>query len=351
MYKQYVEGLFKKYGEWVDEGIPIEDCRYILPYSFHSNIIMGCDANELLRMIGDMLYGKNSHISEAREFGKKLVEMIITKVPYLSRALDKEAKKDYYEDKLSFVDKEVQKDNNDYQLLNGVKMIDYTNNADWKVLVSAMMARYQYSYEKADEILRELCKQDPEMERKIMQAIIHKKNQRELEQVIYSFQMPISLAVLTHITRHRMHSLIVPDFVPMWNFDNFITPESIKTNHENEYNDIFANNKTVKDMFKSFEIRDEDLVYFYLSGNTCNITTTMNARSLEWISRKRCCNKAQWEIRDLANQMVEYAREVWPLIGEGLGPNCEVMGYCPEGKDSCKQRGVVVLKKEMNRKI
>ncbi len=347
IYKNYMNSLFKKYGELVDEGLPVEDCRYILPYSYHSNIIMGCDANELLNMTSDMLYGKISNISEIHELGEKLAEMIITKAPYLSRALDKEAKKDYYEDKLSFLDKEVQIDNNDYQLLNEVKMIDYTNNADWKVLVLAMMARYQYSYEKAEETLRELCKQDPETERNIMQAIIHKKNQRELEQVIYSFQMPISLAVLTHITRHRMHSLLVPDFVPMWNLDNFITPESIKTNHKNEFNDIFANNKTVKDMFKSFGIRDEDLVYFYLSGNACNITTTMNARTLEWISRMRCCNKAQWEIRELANQMVDYAKGVSPLIGEGLGPNCKVNGFCPEGKDSCKERGVVVFKKEM----
>ena len=137
----------------------------------------------------------------------------------------------------------------------------------------------------------------------------------------------------------------------MWNLDNYVTHESIKKANNQEYDDIFINNKNVIDYFKKFGVRDEDLVYFYLAGNACNITTTMNARTLEWISRKRCCNKAQWEIRNLAHQMVDYANEVSPLIAEGLGPNCKVMGYCPEGKDSCKQRGVVVLKKEMNRKI
>ena len=346
VYKNYMNSLFEKYGELVDEGIPVEDCRYILPYSYYSNIIMGCDANELLNMTSDMLYGKISKITEIHELGEKLAEMINTKAPYLSRALDKEAKKDYYEDKLSFVDEEIKKtDNSNYELLNEVKMIDYTKNADWKVLVTAMMGRYQYSYEKADKELRELCKRDPEIERKIMQAIIHKKNQRELEQVIYTFQMPISLAVLTHITRHRMHSLLVPDFVPMWDLNKCITPESIKANHEDDYDDIFGQNILVKKLFKDFGIRDEDLIYFYLSGNACNITTTMNARTLEWISRMRGCNKAQWEIRELTNQMIEHAKEVSPLIAEGLGPNCKVNGFCPEGKDSCKERGVVVLKK------
>ena len=94
--------------------------------------------------------------------------------------------------------------------------------------------------------------------------------------------------------------------------------------------------------FKSQGVRDEDLVYFYLSGNALNVSTTMNARNLKWISRMRCCNKAQWEIRDLVNEMVNQASRVAPLIGEGLGAACKVEGYCPEGKDSCMSRGVVV---------
>ena len=52
-YNNYMKSLFTKYGELVDEGLPIEDCRYILPYSYHSNIIMGCDANELFRITSD----------------------------------------------------------------------------------------------------------------------------------------------------------------------------------------------------------------------------------------------------------------------------------------------------------
>ena len=350
-YKSYMKTLFNKYGDLVDEELPVEDCRYILPYCFHSNIIMGCDANELLNMTSDMLYGKISRISEIHELGEKLKEMIDTKAPYLSRALDNEGKKDYYEDKLSFVDDLVPKAKKeiyqkDYKLLDKVEMVDYTKNADWKVLVSTLMSRYQLSYEDSENLLHSLGDFQSTIKRDIMQGIIHKKNQRELEQVYYTFQIPISLAVLTHITRHRMHSLLVPDFAPIWNLDNYVVPDSIKENHLDDYNDIFANNKLMMEQFRDSGVRDEDLVYFYLAGNACNITTTMSARTLEWISRMRCCNKAQWEIRGLANQMVAYAKKVSPLIGEGLGPSCEVLGVCPEGKDSCKLRGVVVLKKD-----
>lgn len=346
VYKAYMNSLFYKYGDLVDDAIPVEDSRYILPYCYRSNIIMGCDANELFNMVSDLLYGKVSKITEIKEFGEKLAEMIIEYVPYLSDVLAKEKDKDCYNDHLEFVDELVPNIEFPIQpcLLEKVEMVDYTDNSDWKVLVKSLMARYQYSYEKAEEVLYQLGINRPTIKRDMMQGIIHNKQQRELEQVSYTFQIPISLAVLTHITRHRMHSLMVPEFT-RFNLEEYVTPPTIAESHKEEYDDIFANNQTMKSFFVGQGVREEDLVYFLLSGNACNITTTMNARTLEWISRMRCCNKAQWEIRDLVKQMVGYAKGVSPLIGEGLGPTCEVLGYCPEGKDSCKNKGVVVKAK------
>ena len=65
-----------------------------------------------------------------------------------------------------------------------------------------------------------------------------------------------------------------------------------------------------------------------------------------WISRMRCCQKAQWEIRNLVNQMVDKVRFASPLISNELGASCEILGYCKEGKDSCKNRGVVIKPKK-----
>jgi len=349
LYIRYMKSLFNKYGELVDEGIPVEDCRYILPYCYHSNIIMGCDANELLNMTSDMLYGKISHIAEINELGQRLAAIIREYVPYLARALAKEKDKKCYQDNLDFVDNLVKKaDLPKTQLLDRVYMSDYTFDADWKVLVESLMGRYQVSYEDAEELLYQMSDYDQAIKRHMMQGILHNKNQRELESVIYSFQIPISLAVLTHLTRHRMHSLLVPEFTRI-DLDNYITPETVSKNHEMEYNEIFANNKIMRDYFKEQGVRDEDLVYFLLSGNACNVTTTMNGRTLEWISRMRSCNKAQWEIRNIAKQMIECVRDVSPLVGECLGPTCQVLGYCQEGKDSCKNRGVVVLSKRKDK--
>lgn len=345
IYIKYMQSLFNKYGDLVDEELPIEDCRYILPYSYHSNIIMGCDANELLNMTSDLLYGKVSNITELHELGLTLKNIIDEYVPYLSKALDNEGKKDYNNDQFIFLDKAFEKNNvKQNVLLKKAKMTSYDNLADWKVCCSVIANRYNISYNDAEEVLHQISEENPEIKMEIINALKNSKHQRELEQVMYSFEMPISLAVLTHITRHRMHSLLVPDFVPMWNLENYISPSSVIKDHKEEYEKIFANNKIMCDSFKDQGVREEDLVYFYLSGNACNIRTTMNARNLEWISRMRCCNKAQWEIRKLVKECVKQAKDVNRCLGTLYGPTCEVLGYCPEGKDSCKNRGVVVKK-------
>ena len=325
-YKKYMKDLFLKYGNLVDKKLPIEDARYILPYSYYSNIIMGCDANELLKITSDMLYGKISRISEVNELGKKFAMIIKENVPYLYKALENE-NMDCYLDKFSYLDDEFKLSSS---LVKESRLVNYTNNSDEIVLSSILINRYQMDYNTSRKIIDGM---DKDLKLKLMDSLKNSKNNRELEQVIFSFETSISLAVLTHITRHRMHSLLIPDFVPLWNLDNYVIPNSLKE-YESKYREIFANNKKIVDEFKSYGVRDEDLVYFYLSGNSCNIFTTMNARSLCWISKMRCCNKAQWEIRKIVNKWVSDVKSVSPLIGGLLGPTCVTMGYCPEGKDS-----------------
>ena len=104
---------------------------------------------------------------------------------------------------------------------------------------------------------------------------------------------------------------------------------------EQKYFEIFNKNIEMFNKFKDMGIAEEDLIYFYLGGQMCNVVTTMNARNLQWISRLRCCNKAQWQIRYIAKDMVKQSKEVAPLIGKGLGPTCVTNYICNEGKECC----------------
>ena len=74
----------------------------------------------------------------------------------------------------------------------------------------------------------------------------------------------------------------------------------------------------------------------FVLPNACEtqMVVTMNARSLHNFFRHRCCNRAQWEIKDVADQMLALVLEVAPNLFKNAGPSC-VSGGCPEGKMTC----------------
>ncbi len=80
----------------------------------------------------------------------------------------------------------------------------------------------------------------------------------------------------------------------------------------------------------------EDARFVLPNACTTKMIVTMNARSLANFFRHRCCNRAQWEIRELADQMLALCLQAAPHLFKKAGPPC-VAGACPEGKMSCGQ--------------
>ncbi|MBO5383015.1 MAG: FAD-dependent thymidylate synthase, partial [Ruminococcus sp.] len=74
----------------------------------------------------------------------------------------------------------------------------------------------------------------------------------------------------------------------------------------------------------------------FVLPNACEtkMVMTMNARSLMNFFRMRCCNRAQWEIRELATQMLKLCYDKAPTLFANAGPSC-CKGACPEGRMTC----------------
>ncbi len=332
-YISHMQYLFNTYGDLVDAGINVEDARFILPYSFHSNIIMGLDARELEKITISFLYGPLSRISELKELGNYFFSIIKEYIPYLVPNIENQTENS--KNPFEYMDNLIQ--SHTINIADKPTLLSYTPNSDNVVIKSAIMYHYQCSEGEAESILKHCEEKDPEFKSKCMNIILHKEEAREIEQVSFTFQIPISLSILTHLTRHRMHSLLVPEFLPMWDFDNYIIPASIKAKPELEQIFIEAHNKNMMMLneFKKYDIAEEDLIYFYLGCQMLNVITTMNGRTLQWILRLRCCNKAQWQIRGIAKEIAKQVKEVSPLLGKGLGATCMTDLVCNEGKESC----------------
>ena len=79
----------------------------------------------------------------------------------------------------------------------------------------------------------------------------------------------------------------------------------------------------------------EDARYILPNAAETKIVVTMNVRSLYNFFRLRCCTRAQWEIRALAEKMLAEVKEVAPVLFEKAGPSCVTDGICTEGAMTC----------------
>lgn len=183
-----------------------------------------------------------------------------------------------------------------------------------------------------------------------------------IEHVSFTFGIEgVSRTLLAQITRHRIASFSVQSqrYVKKSNFI-YITPPEIEKDEKaleifnkamsesfeyyntltdilkkKHFDELTANGcdeKTAQTRAEKMAIEDARFVL----PNACEtkMVMTMNARSLMNFFRMRCCNRAQWEIRELATQMLKLCYGKAPVLFKNAGPSC-CKGSCPEGKMTC----------------
>lgn len=155
-----------------------------------------------------------------------------------------------------------------------------------------------------------------------------------LEHAVYTFRIEgISRACLAQLTRHRLASFDVQSqrYVRIDDAE-LILPESIRKSvfaYEAEccMNDSMA----LYSKLIAAGIPAEDARYVTPQAVPTKLIMTMNARELLHFFALRTCNRAQWEIRHMADQMLIICRDISPEIFGKAGPGC-VTGCCPEKK-------------------
>lgn len=210
-----------------------------------------------------------------------------------------------------------------------VKLLAYTQNAE---AICAAAGKSCYS-EKSSMVLIDEGK-DPE---KVLGKIVGMGHHSVIEHAVFTFSVEGVSRSLTHqLVRHRVASYSQQSqrYVPM-NTPTFVTPHTIEDDPELKkiYDDTM---KTIWEAYSKLEekIPAEDARYVLPNGCTTNITVTMNARELLHLFSLRCCNRAQWEIREMADEMLRQCKQASPVIFKNAGPPC-VRGPCPEGKLTC----------------
>ena len=155
-----------------------------------------------------------------------------------------------------------------------------------------------------------------------------------LEHAVFTFRVSgISRACLAQLTRHRLASFSVQSqrHAGIRETD-MVMPDSIRASGfraDAEY--LMRDVMWLYGEMVRAGIPKEDARYITPQASPTGLIMTMNARELLHFFSLRCCNRAQWEIRELADRMLRLCREHAPGLFDDAGPGC-VRGHCPEGR-------------------
>ena len=215
-----------------------------------------------------------------------------------------------------------------------VRLINYTKDPE---KIVAQSARLCYSALGIEELRGKL---NDESIIKLVKKIMKLGHYSVLEHATFTFAIEGISRVTSHqLVRHRLASFsqqsqryvkIDKEGFP------YVIPKSIEK--DEKLAKIFIN--AVKELDEIYQllldhnIKAEDARYILPQAVTTKMIISANARELLHIFKLRCCNRAQWEIRKLAMNMLKEVKSIAPTIFENAGPPC-VLGSCPEGKLSC----------------
>lgn len=237
-----------------------------------------------------------------------------------------------------------------------VKLLTHTPDPE-KLIAAA--AKNCYSAADVDSVLDGLT---PEKTDGFLQMLTELGHDSPVEHASFTFAIEgVSRSLLAQLTRHRIASFSVQSqrYVREHGFEYVIPPEIEKIPAakqaflrameddqrtyeeltaallESHMKELTAQGVPEKEVRRRAEkMAIEDARYVLPNACTTRIVMTANARSLKNFFQLRCCNRAQWEIRALAEEMYRLCFAAAPTLFAHCGPSC-ADGPCSEGKMTC----------------
>ena len=225
-----------------------------------------------------------------------------------------------------------------------VRLLQHTPEPE-KLL--AMAARLCYSPSGIDDLAEDVIHSD---QQQFIKKLMDMGHYTTIEHISFTFGVEgVSRSLLAQLTRHRIASFSVQSqrYVGETRAQNkqgifdYIIPETILQLGPEAVAEFESQMTRIQAWYDGWvqklgggRAAYEDARFVLPNAAETKLVVTMNARELRHFFDLRCCNRAQWEIRNLAEQMLKLVKEAAPTIFRDAGPSC-LSGPCPEGKLSC----------------
>jgi thymidylate synthase (FAD) len=214
-----------------------------------------------------------------------------------------------------------------------VRLLTHTPQPETAI---AAAARLCYAPVSAAELFDTM---DERAQHRVLKIIITSGHTSALEHASYTFAIDGVSRALTHqLVRHRLASYNQQSqrYVSYAEEPEFIVPPAVAADPA-----AFKRFKAAcTEAFESYRalldagVAAEDARYLLPNAMETKIVVSMNVRELLHFFEVRCCNRAQWEIRELALRMLGLVEPTAPYIFMDAGASCR-RGPCRENKMTC----------------
>lgn len=232
-----------------------------------------------------------------------------------------------------------------------VVLMTHTPNPEETIAVAAKLCYSDATIEQLQDKL------SPEQTGKFISKLVSVGHWSPIEHASFTFGIEgISRSLLAQITRHRIASFSVKSqrYVSANQGEtfNYIIPPAIEALGAAAVEQYHSQMQQMQEWYNEWQEKlggaseksNEDARFVLPNAAETKMVVTMNARELLHFFQLRCCNRAQWEIREVAWQMLKLACGVAPELFKSAGASC-ISGACSEGKMTCGKRNEVIARK------
>jgi len=307
IYTELYEKLNKK---GVEEESAKEDSRYATSLATLTQLGMTINARNLEYMIVRL---RNSHLTELKDFAEKLYNSVKNIVPSLVKYVNEDP---YYGN--YFPPCKGKGYNNrtiDNKTLShtspDVKLIHYDKEAEEKILAFMLFKNGSKDFSYYMSLLKG---KDSEYRYKLLKPIftemkVFHSMPRVFEYADMLFEVECSASAFAQLKRHRMTVQIPQDYNPDI---GYTVPPTIKTaGFEPFIEEAYIISTEL--FHKLYTENCNAAPYILTNAHRRRVLVQLDLRELYHIARLREDIHAQWEIRKIAEKMVEYAKEKYPV--------------------------------------
>jgi len=214
-----------------------------------------------------------------------------------------------------------------------ITLLSFTPNPEKTVALAAKLCYSESGITHLEERLKEAPYE------RLLGKILKMGHLSVLEHASFTFGIEgISRATSHQLVRHRIASYSQQSqrYVAFRDSLEYVIPPSIeeraglKRRFVKEVDSLY---KLYRELIKA-GVPTEDARYILPNATSTKIIVTMNARELLHFFSLRCCERAQWEMREMAKRMLSLVKKEAPIIFARAGPGC-IRGKCPEGEMTC----------------